>query len=244
MRAVPSIAAAFVAEHEGLRLESYADPGGAWTVGYGHTGPEVHAGLRVTPSRARAWLAEDLRTAAARLQGVVERGAIEALSEGQYSALISFVFNLGADPKWTIWKRVNARCFDAVPVEMMRFDRVGRTRLAGLTARRAAEVALWSGGAGTQGEAAPPSSYTRAEPTPPAPHLVKPLFASRTAITGAAQVVGGVSAGALTVQQTVAPYAQQAAVLGKLTAALAMFMAGCGVVLLAIKWLERREAQR
>lgn len=241
MRRIPKIAAAFVAEHEGLRLESYADPGGAWTVGYGHTGPEVHAGLRITPARARGWLDEDLKTAAARLQGVVERGAIEALSEAQYAALLSFVFNLGADPKWTIWTRLNARRFEAVPAEMMRFVHVGRTRLAGLVNRRAAEVALWSSG---EGEAAPPSSYTRAEATPPTPRPIKPLFLSRTAITGAAQVVGGVSAGALAVQQTVAPYAQQAAVLGKLTAVLAVFMAGCGVVLLAIKWLEGREARR
>ncbi|OYX29412.1 MAG: hypothetical protein B7Y99_13215 [Caulobacterales bacterium 32-69-10] len=239
---MPLSAAAFVAEHEGLRLESYADPGGVWTVGYGHTGPEVHAGLRITAVKARAWLGEDLEAAAARLQAVVRRDAIEALSEGQYAALLSFVFNLGADPKWIIWKRLNARRFDAVPAEMMRFVHVGRTRLAGLVNRRAAEVALWSTGEGA--EAPLPSSYTRMEATPPAQPLFKPLFQSRTAITGAAQVVGGVSAGALAVQQTVAPYAQQAAVLGKLTAALAVFLAGCGVALLAIKWLERREARR
>jgi hypothetical protein len=148
--------------------------------------------------------------------------------------------NLGADPKWTIWKRLNAGRLDAVPGEMMRFVYVGKTRVAGLVNRRAAEVALWSQGA----EAAPPSSYTRAEQTPPAPQAVKPLFQSRTALTGAAQLVGGVSAGALAVQQTVAPYAHQAAMLARLTAALAVFMAGCGVALLAIKWLERREARR
>lgn len=157
-----------------------------------------------------------------------------------YSGLRLRANNLGANPRWTIWKRLNARRFEAVPAEMMRFVHVGRMRLAGLVNRRAAEVALWSG----ETEAAPPSSYTRVEPTPPAPRSLKPLFQSRTAITGAAQVVGGVSAGALAVQQTVAPYAQQAAVLGKIVAALAVFMAGCGVVLLAIKWLERREARR
>lgn len=240
MRTVPTAAATFVAAHEGLCLDSYADPGGVWTVGYGHTGPEVHAGLRISLAQARAWLADDLELSARRLQGVLKPSAIDALGEGQYAALLSFVFNLGANPGWTIWKRLNAGRLDAVPAEMMRFVHIGRTRVAGLVNRRAAEVALWSGG----DEAAPPSSYSRAEPTPPAPAASKPLFQSRTAITGAAQLVGGVSAGALAVQQTVAPYAQQAAVLGKIVAALAVFMAACGVVLLAIKWFERREAWR
>jgi lysozyme len=242
VRAIPKLATTFVAAHEGLRLESYQDPGGVWTAGYGHTGAEVHAGLRVSLARARGWLAEDLKAAAGRLDAVVEAGAVEALTETQYVALLSFVFNLGADPRWTIWKRLNARRFDAVPAEMMRFVHVGRERVPGLVNRRAAEVALWSGAG--EGSGAPPSSYTRVEATPPAPVAMKPLLLSRTAMTGAAQVVGGVSAGALAVQQTVAPYAAQAAVLGKLVAALAVFMAGCGVLLLALKWLERREAKR
>ena len=29
---------------EGLRLEAYQDSAGIWTIGYGHTGPEVHCG--------------------------------------------------------------------------------------------------------------------------------------------------------------------------------------------------------
>src|SRR5690606_20072430 len=133
---------------------------------------QVHAGQRVALSQARAWLAEDLKTAAARLRAVAAPQVIEELSEAQYAALLSFVFNLGADPKWTIWKRLNARRFDAVPAEMMRFVHIGRTRVAGLVNRRAAEVALWVDGEGT----APPSSYSREEATPPAPHVFKPLF--------------------------------------------------------------------
>jgi hypothetical protein len=151
--------------------------------------------------------------------------------------------NLGAERGWAIWKRLNGERLDLVPGEMMRFVYVGRKRVAGLAARRAAEVALWSSGDAERASALP-SSYTRAEATPPAVHPIKPMFQSRTAITGAAQLVGGASAGALAVQQTVAPYAEQVAVLGKLTGGLAMFMAACGVLLLAIKWLEGREAKR
>ena len=121
MRPVPSDAAAFVARHEGLRLESYQDTGGVWTIGYGHTGADVHAGLRISLGKAKAWLAQDLRVAAARLQAVVTRPVIDDLTENQYAALLSFVFNLGAEPRWTIWKVLNARQFDQVPVQLMRF---------------------------------------------------------------------------------------------------------------------------
>lgn len=227
-----------------LGFKSYADPGGAWTIGYGHAGADVHAGMRITTEQAQAWLTNDLNTATARLAGVVKDQVISGLSDSQYAAVLSFVFNLGAEPGWTIWKRLNAGRLDLVPGEIMRFVYIGKTRSPGLATRRAAEVALWSSGeAGAAGDA-PPSSYTRAEATPPAVGFTRPVLLSRTAVTGAAQLVGGISAGALAVQQTVAPYAEQAAVLGKLTTSLALFMAGCGVLLLAIKWLEHREAKQ
>ena len=48
---------------EGCRLCAYPDPasGGApWTIGYGHTGPEVHQGLAISQQQAEAWLAADI----------------------------------------------------------------------------------------------------------------------------------------------------------------------------------------
>lgn len=51
---------------EGLRLTAYPDPlsGGApWTIGYGHTGPEVHQGLKWTKAQAEAALAADVAKA-------------------------------------------------------------------------------------------------------------------------------------------------------------------------------------
>ena len=40
-----------IKRNEGLRLHAYPDPatGGApWTIGYGHTGPDVHPGMQIT----------------------------------------------------------------------------------------------------------------------------------------------------------------------------------------------------
>lgn len=48
---------------EGLRLKAYPDPlsGGApWTIGYGHTGPEVREGLVWTQAQADAALVADI----------------------------------------------------------------------------------------------------------------------------------------------------------------------------------------
>lgn len=46
---------------EGCRLSAYADQGGVWTVGYGHTGPGVHAGLTITQDQANIFFAKRCR---------------------------------------------------------------------------------------------------------------------------------------------------------------------------------------
>ena len=51
---------------EGLRLEAYPDPGtGAepWTVGFGHTGPDVKPGMTITKEQAEMLLRDDVRFA-------------------------------------------------------------------------------------------------------------------------------------------------------------------------------------
>jgi lysozyme len=46
---------------EGLRLVAYRDSGGVWTIGWGHTGPEVCEGLVWTREQAVAALECDLK---------------------------------------------------------------------------------------------------------------------------------------------------------------------------------------
>ena len=80
---------------EGCRLCAYPDPasGGApWTIGYGHTGPEVHQGLAISQQQAEAWLAEDIATAAAAVDRLL-RGV--ELQPRERDALVSFCFNVG-----------------------------------------------------------------------------------------------------------------------------------------------------
>lgn len=45
---------------EGCSLKAYQDLGGVWTIGYGHTGPEVHEGLTWTQEQCDDALKEDI----------------------------------------------------------------------------------------------------------------------------------------------------------------------------------------
>jgi lysozyme len=244
MRSIPPVATAFVARHEGLRLESYQDPAGVWTIGYGHTGPEIHAGLRITRTRALALLDADLAVAAERLAGLVKPEVLSDLTEHQYAALLSFVFNLGADSRWTIWKRLNARRYEEIPLQMMRFVRVGDRKLMGLVNRRAAEVALWSTDEpGTLNEH-PPSSVTRAEPTPPAALEPNGLLGSRTLVSTASAGVAASAVAVGEVSRAISPYAQQSPLVGRAVAALALLAAGLAALGLLFVWLKRREGLR
>lgn len=242
MRPVPDIAVRFVAEKEALRLKAYRDAGGIWTIGYGHTGPEVTAGLTITPETAEAWLRKDLEIAASRLSARIG-DVVDELTEHQYAALLSFVFNLGCDPKWTIWKVLKARAFDQVPAQMMRFVNAGGKKLQGLVNRRAAEVVLWSTDEPGSTDASPPSSVTRAVETPPAP-TEKPLVTSKSFITTAATVAATAPVAVKQVSDAIAPYADKSETVAKVAAALATIAAVLAVAALVFQWLKHRAAQR
>ena len=53
-----------IKKFEGLRLTAYQDMVGVWTIGYGHTGPDVKPGLTITQQQADQLLINDLVTLA------------------------------------------------------------------------------------------------------------------------------------------------------------------------------------
>ena len=80
---------------EGCRLSAYPDPasGGApWTIGYGHTGPDVVPGRTITQQQADAFLQTDVADAACALERLLPG---VSLLPRQRDALISFCFNVG-----------------------------------------------------------------------------------------------------------------------------------------------------
>jgi lysozyme len=76
---------------EGLRLKAYRDSGGVWTIGYGHTGPEVHAGLVWTQAEADAGLLFDMAEDVA----CVNRAVTYAIAQNKFDALADFAYNAG-----------------------------------------------------------------------------------------------------------------------------------------------------
>lgn len=132
---------------EGVSLTAYPDPatgGDPITIGYGHTGPEVYLGLKITQQQADQLLEDDLLK--------FERGVTELvkvpISQNEFDALVSFAFNLGLGnlKSSTLLRLLNENAHhDEVAAQFLRWDRANGKQMAGLTRRRKAEAAMFLG---------------------------------------------------------------------------------------------------
>ena len=86
-------------------------------------------------------LNDDIRT----LLPTLETAITVPVNDNQFSALVSFVFNIGvgAFKRASLLRKLNAGDYAAVPKELMRWVRAGGKVLAGLKRRREAEARLW-----------------------------------------------------------------------------------------------------
>lgn len=130
-----------VEKFEGCRLTAYLCPAKVWTIGYGHTGPEVVQGLVWTQQQADDALTADLTHAAVAVSDYVT----VALNDNQFSALASFVFNLGAGSLHgsTLLKKLNAGDYDGAANAFLKWDFVDGQASPGLARRRFAERELF-----------------------------------------------------------------------------------------------------
>ena len=133
---------ALTEQFEGCRLTAYQDQVGVWTIGYGHTGPEVCAAMTITAEDAEALLARDVSNAAASVNKTVQVD----LTQEEFDALVDFVFNLGvgAFAGSTLLRLLNAGEFAAAAAQFALWDRAGGAVVAGLLRRRQAETALFN----------------------------------------------------------------------------------------------------
>jgi len=76
---------------EGKRNKAYLDSVGVWTIGYGHTGPDVHAGLVWTDEQVEAAFAKDLE----RFERAVNEAVKVPIPQHAFDALVSFAYNVG-----------------------------------------------------------------------------------------------------------------------------------------------------
>lgn len=136
-----------VKHFEGLQLKAYKDPVDVWTIGYGHTGLQhkdgtVYAGRAITKAKAEELLRYDMNQFERRVEALVK----VAMTEDEFSALVSFDFNTGSLHKSTLLKKLNAGDKEGARAQFGQWVNAGGTKLAGLVRRRKAESALFASG--------------------------------------------------------------------------------------------------
>lgn len=129
-------------QFEHCRLTSYQDVKGVWTIGWGHTGPEVRPGLNVTQQQADEWLQDDINWA----NNVVNSLVHASLTQGEHDALVDFVYNVGSGnfAHSTLLKLLNSGQMDLAAAEFEKWDLAGGKVVAGLLRRREAEKQMFT----------------------------------------------------------------------------------------------------
>lgn len=135
---------------EGCKLTAYPDPasgGDPWTIGYGATGPDIHAGLVWTQEQAVDRLHTDLMRFGAAVDGLVK---VE-MSPWQKAALVDFAYNLGAGAlaSSTLLKLLNAGDMQGAAMQFNVWVKASGKIMPGLVTRRQRETDLFTKGSWT-----------------------------------------------------------------------------------------------
>lgn len=132
---------------EGKVNRTYLDPVGIPTICYGHTGPEVRLGQKLTDEQCTALLHKDIEIVRAGLN----RCITTKLNQNQSAAVVSIAFNAGVSKicKSTLVRKINAGDHAGAANEFLKWKYAtsnGRLIvLPGLVKRREAERNLYLG---------------------------------------------------------------------------------------------------
>jgi GH24 family phage-related lysozyme (muramidase) len=134
-----------VKECEGLRLQAYkpVNSEAYYTIGYGHSGPDVKKGQTITKIQAELLFLKDIKTFIRQLDPYFSR----LTSQGQKDALLSFVYNVGFSlfQKCPIHTLILSNNLQEVPEHLLKYCKSANGKvLVGLQKRRESEVALWN----------------------------------------------------------------------------------------------------
>lgn len=142
-----------------VNLDPYVDPVGIYTIGWGHairwgkgfltTRTANHKAIasRLYPGGLTMTEAEELLKADIQAHSLpLEKLIAVNVSDNQFAALASFVFNVGvrAFANSTLLKKLNAGDYDGASKQFARWNKAGGKVLAGLTRRREAEAKLFN----------------------------------------------------------------------------------------------------
>lgn len=129
---------ALIKKFEGCRLNSYLCPAGVWTIGYGHTGPEVVPNLVWSQAQADVALLSDLTRFEIK---VVNYDSVYHWTQNEFDALVSFAFNLGTIKQLT---NDGKRSRQEIIQHWSLYCNAGGKKLPGLVRRREEELKLFT----------------------------------------------------------------------------------------------------
>lgn len=139
---IPEPLLALIRKFEGLRLKVYRCPAGVPTIGYGHTGKEVHMAMApITREVAEGMLQQD---AAVFVMAASVQSPVLWFDEAKQAAIADFCFNLGMSRYKisTLKRRVNAGDWEGAQEELQKWVWGGGKKLPGLVLRRHEEGLL------------------------------------------------------------------------------------------------------
>jgi len=149
-----------IKDWEQLRLEAYLPtPNDVWTIGWGHT-KTARPGMKITREQAQTLFELDT----AWVQKAMEKYVKVPLTQNQYDATFSFVFNIGETnfARSTFLRKLNNKDYEGAANEFPRWNKQKGKVLRGLVRRRAHEQELFmssmaskapANGTGTEGPA-------------------------------------------------------------------------------------------
>jgi lysozyme len=126
---------------EELRLQSYQDVAGNWTIGYGHMGSPAAEGISITQGEAIRLLREDI----APLESFINHDLM-INDQHKFDALISLIFNFGIGnfTDTICYRLVKADPENlAIAFEWVEIIKSGGKRYRGLLLRRLSELQLY-----------------------------------------------------------------------------------------------------
>ncbi len=144
-RSIDPAALAILRGAEGCRLSAYPDPGSGaepWTIGWGATGPDIHAGMVWTQAQADARLAQDLDRLAAQM---TQACGSAPTGDHHFGAMCSLAYNIGFGNFLgsSVLRFHHAGEHQQAAAAFGLWNKGGGRVLPGLVRRRAAEAALY-----------------------------------------------------------------------------------------------------
>ena len=138
MRKINKSGLNLIKKYEGCRLTSYICPAGVLTIGYGHTGKDVKPNQTISKKKAINLLKKDL----ARFERHVQSyNYIYEWTDNEFSALVSFAFNIGNIDQLTAY---GTRTRSQIRSAMLKYVKANGKTLQGLVKRRKAELKLFN----------------------------------------------------------------------------------------------------